>query len=298
MTEILASLTAAAALLANPTPFATRVLEYDPAPGQFVNDPQFNNPLRALGAPVGGGTASGDLSKVVTLGGFGGSLTLGFDETIHDDPRNPSGLDAIVYGNAWWTGNDPARRWGEAGVVEISLDTNRNGEPDDAWYLIPGSHLTDPNAQRRNGIFILPDDPFGRPPIVNRDPASGEFVFGYADLSPTLILGDLDGDNIVDDPLMSPSIFYTTPDDPRVVGISLSAGGGDAFDIAWAIDPTTGEPANLNGFDFIRITTAVDAENFPFGEISVEISAVAAVRPTPTSAPAPTLRTPNEIRRR
>lgn len=77
---------------------------------------------------------------------------------------------------------------------------------------------------------------------------------------------------------MDPAEFYTWPDDPWEVGISAGSGGGDAFDIAWAVDAVTGAPANLDGFDFIRISTGVDAVLGVFGERSTEVSAVAVVR--------------------
>jgi hypothetical protein len=113
---------------------------------------------------------------------------------------------------------------------------------------------------------------------VVRNPLEGtgeEGVFGYADYTPTLLLGDLDADNVIDDPDITPEAFYTRPDDPHRVGITPGAGGGDAFDIARAIDPQTGQPANLPGFTFIRITNGVHAVNGPFGEVSPEIDAVA-----------------------
>jgi hypothetical protein len=106
-------------------------------------------------------------------------------------------------------------------------------------------------------------------------------VFGYADVSPTLLLGDLNADNDVDDPeddpQIAPGLFYSAPDDPFVVGASEGSGGGDAFDIAWAIDPVTETPANLDGFDFIRITVAVSIVDQALLEKSTEIDAVADV---------------------
>lgn len=288
------------------SPFAVRVLDFDPAPGQFVNVQAFNNPGRALGAPVGGGINDGNDTSVVSLGGFGGSITLGFDHTVLDHPLNPMGLDAIVFGNAFWVGGDPERHWGECATIEISLDENHNGIADDPWYLIPGSHIDDPPAmwrvQRwddnigddryppafaswippgRRGVWDtaahrLPDDPFRGPVMTNPLEGTGdEGVFAYADYTPTLILGDLDADDVVEDPDISPADFYTVPDDPLTVGITPGSGGGDAFDIAWAVDPETGEPVALPGFDFIRITVAVNAVNGPFGEVSAEIDAVA-----------------------
>lgn len=261
-----------------PSPFATRIIDYSPAPGQFTNDPRYNDPLRALGAPIGGGTLTPDLSKLVTLGGFGGSITLGFSRTIWDSPNHELGLDFIVFGNASWLVGLPSVRFAEAAVVEVSCDVNRNGVADDPWFVIPGSHITDPESQRRNGHFILPDEPFGHPPIVNANTDGSEAFWGYADMNPVLLLGDLDGDNIIDDPTMRPEDFYTVPDDPRREGVTAGSGGGDGFDIAWAVHPLTGKPANLAGIDFVRITNAVDSINGQFGEVSAEIGAVAAVR--------------------
>lgn len=294
--------------------FAAAVLEYRPAPGQFVQNPQYNDPTRALGAPVGGGTLAQDNSKVVSLGGFGGSITLKFDHTVMDDPRNPFGMDAIVFGNAIWAGSDASRRFAEAGVIEISRDVNGNGLPDDPWYVIPGTHIGktspplhqvttqywdddvgDPTYPPANPLWLpagqqgqwatqamlLPGPVFNGPVVANPlgAGATAEGVYGYADTSPTLVLGDMDGDNVVDDPWITPEEFYTRPDDPRVVGITPGSGGGDAFDIAWAVDPATGVPAGLDGFDFIRITNGVNRVNGILGEMSPEISGVADVRP-------------------
>lgn len=312
------------------SPFATRVVEYRPAPGQFVMLPsaegiRYNDPSKALGPPQGGGTVVAGNAKAVTLGGFGGSITLGFDHTIQDRACNPMGLDAIVFGNAVWVSGNPLRRWGEAGVIEISRDVNGNGIADDPWYVVPGSSLPsapvnvwrstmwDNNASTptppanlswypappvypswpgayTTSAYELPSVFAGlileNPPTA---PAGEEAYWGHADVSPTLLLGDMSGasgdplrDNRLTDPEdapgMSPEMFYTWPDDPREVGITAGSGGGDAFDIAWAVDPVTGAPAGLDGFDFIRISTATDMVSGVFGERSVEVSGVAEVR--------------------
>ncbi len=296
-----------------------------------MQDPAFNDPTRALGPPTGGGTLDGNNTKAVTLGGFGGSITLAFDHTVRDDPHNPRGLDFIVFGNAFWPGNDPNQRWAEPATIEISLDVNRNGLADDPWYLIPGTHLPDPPAAWQlqtwddntsdntfppafeswippgeTGVwqtfaFRLPADPF-ESSIVLENPngpfATDEGIFGYADCSPTLILGDLDADNTIDDATITPEQFYTTPDDPFTVGIDPGSGGGDAFDIAWAVDPATGQPANLRGFDFIRITNATNIILGPFGERSAEVCAVADVAPRLRLLDSPTQVIPENITRR
>jgi hypothetical protein len=291
------------------SPFATRVIAYDPAPGQFVRSAPFNDPARALGPPGSNGSALvADNTKVVSLGGLGGTITLGFDRPVWRNRFNPHGADLIVYGNAFFAGGDPLRRFGECGVIEISRDDNVNGVADDAWYLIPGSELATPisretiaydpatlnpawvPAGRVGGgvwtmtVFRIVSPAINAPLLINPRTDGVEAVFGYADLQPTLALGDLDADGAPDDPLNlpPPGAFYTVPDDPLTVGISPGSGGGSAVRIAWAVDPATGAPANLDRIDFVRITTAAAAPPGVLGEISTEVSAVADVRPSYT----------------
>lgn len=327
-----AAAAACAAAWAGPSPFAARVVEYRPAPGQNVNagaPVSFNDPTKALGAPVGGGTSAPDNSKVVTLGGFGGSITLKFDHTIRHDPCNAFGVDAIVFGNAFWVGQNPARRWAEAAVIEIAKDVNGAPGP---WFVIAGSSLPGapgvvgapasvassqqwdlaagtgfppankgwypqapafpgwPSTYTTSG-FVLPGV-FAALPVVNPSglPSGAQGYWGYADMSPTLLLGDMSGaagaagvDNRLDQPEDRPGIdpaqFYTSPSDPRALAIAPGSGGGDAFAIAWAVDPATGAPANLDGFDYIRISTGVNAVLAGgLGEMSAEIGGVAEVR--------------------
>jgi len=297
--------------------FADAIVEYRPAPGQFVNNPLFNDPAAALGAPVGNGAADPSNDKVVTLGGFGGSITLRFGQTVMDDPCNPWGLDAIVYGNAFWAGGDASRRFAEGGIIEISRDVNGNGIADDPWYVVraqvmPAVPATVLQSQSWDNSAGTPTPPantswYPAPPwfvgwpssyvtqayrlppalevsvLVNPGGpgATAEAYWGLADLSPTMVLGDLDGGGLVDDPLMSPSDFYTSPDNPFEVGITPGTGGGDAFDIAWAVDAQTGAAAGLEGFDFIRISTGANRVDFMLGEMSTEVGGVARVRARP-----------------
>jgi len=287
-------------------PFADAVVMYDPAPGQFVQNPVFNNPSRALGAPVGGGMFDQDTTKVVTLGGFAGSITLKFDETVWDDPCNPYGLDAIVFGNAIYSGSDVNRRFAEAATIEISRDENGNGIADDPWFVIPGSHLSPPPADDiesqtwddnignsanppNNAAWIPPGMSVTWQTIGYRLPglfealivvnpngfsATLEGFFGYADCTPVLKLGDTDADDVVESPAISPAVFYTVADNPFMVGVDPGSCGGDAFDIGWAVDPVDGLPARLDGFDFIRVSTAVNFIAGPLGELSAEIGGV------------------------
>lgn len=285
------------------SPFATRVIDYSPAPGQNVQNPSFNTPSLALGAPIGGGLSSPDNTKSVTLGGFGGSITLAFDHPVYANRFNPRGMDAIVFGNAFFVSGDPTRRYAECGTIEVSVDANTNGLADDPWYLIAGSHTprgvpltrtskswnpaslnpswipTGRTAPWSTSAFALTGSPFSSGSILTAGDSVAESVWGYADLAPTLLLGDTNADDTIASPALSPEAFYTTPDDPMLVGITPGSGGGSAFSLSWAIDPATGAPANLTRIDFIRITTAIDSISPVLGETSTEVSGVADVRP-------------------
>ncbi|UCE59526.1 MAG: hypothetical protein JSU63_19045 [Phycisphaerales bacterium] len=296
------------------SPFATSVVEFAPAPGQHVNLATFSDPDKALGPPVGWGTFDGAQTSVVSLGGFGGSITLAFDHVVEDDALNPFGMDAIAFGNAFWASADAERHWAECATIEIALDADHSGriEAYEGWFLIPGSHITDPIAQFTSRVWdddpatedIPPDDlswvPPGRsgtwttrawelPPelfayeIIDNPSTQPDIegIYGYAEYTPTLILGDWNADNVVDDPLVTPEEFYTAPDDPLTVGITPGSGGGDAFDIAWAVHPITKTPAGLPGFDFIRIRNPIDVVLPLWEEKSPDIDAVADVTPDP-----------------
>lgn len=253
----------ASSLAAAEDPWADVVLDVhaiDPNPG-------FNAPERALGEPVGAGTYAPSNSSIHSIGRTASYIVLKFDTPVTDDPANFNGLDCIVYGNAMWVSGSPNQKWAEPGAIEISKDVNGNGAADDPWYVIPGSRQIT-QAQAAAGI------PNPSPPMVggfgavnpnstdaNPDNDAEEFDWGYADSSPTQ-------KKYLDN--------YVRPDEPKKVGLTERSGGGDAFDVAWAMD-ANGIPANLDRFDFIRIRTLV--QNGGLGTVTTEIDAVADVAP-------------------
>jgi hypothetical protein len=216
---------------------------------------------------------------------------------------NGDGVPGNAPGEQWYLipGSllDDASTWREQTWDDVLGDPYPPANTDwfpwlDAYPYAPG------------GPCVIPIDEFGRyttdayelPVTIYDDP--GEYIgivtnpnatdddpdndhleghYGYAEMSPTLILGDLDADNVVDDPDMTAAEFYTVPDNPFRVGVTPGSGGGDALDIAWAVDPTTWQPAGLTGFDFLRLTSALDVVLGVMGEASPEIDAVANVRP-------------------
>ncbi|MDK1022108.1 MAG: hypothetical protein QGD90_10775, partial [Candidatus Hydrogenedentes bacterium] len=252
-------------------PWADTVIEYSPD-NPVVG---FTTPGVALGAPKGlGPSVPLNENNVVSLGDPSGDprgrIVLEFNTPVTDDPANPFGLDCIVYSNAFWVGGNPQKRFQEPGIIEISDDGSN-------WYLIPGSR----NFSYGGGQLPLVAEPSGDTNLVSGEalllagaitnpnmldvatgPETVEFNWGYMDMSPTLA------------PYLD---NYVRPDDPFEVGMTARSGGGDAFDIAWAID-SGGNPAFLAQFQFIRISPFVQ-RSMPVGSASPELLAIADVAP-------------------
>ena len=244
-------------------PWADSVLDFralDPNTG-------FNAPERTLGEPVGAGPYAPSNSSIHSVGKTTSYLVLRFDTPVADDSRNPQGLDCIVYGNAMWVSGNPGQKWSEPGAIEISKDVNGNGLADDPWYVIPGSRQI--TAAMAAAGIANPSPPLtGSIGVINPNTTDAnlsndllEYDWGYADSSPTQ-------KKYLDN--------YMRPDDPMAVGLTPRSGGGDAFDIAWAVD-AAGAPAHLDQFDFIRIWTLV--RDGGLGAVTTEIDAVADVAP-------------------
>ena len=105
--------------------FAFGVSDYLPAPGQYTN-------ADFIGTPSAATSLVGTNRGLVSLGAFGGSITLRFASGIKNDPENPYGIDFTIFGNATQT-------WSEPGIIQVMKDENKNGLPDDTWYEIAGS---------------------------------------------------------------------------------------------------------------------------------------------------------------
>ncbi len=252
-------------------PWADVVIEYsaDNAASGFTT------PAVALGAPKGlSPSVPLNEGNVVSLGDPSGNprgrIVLKFNTPVTDDPANPFGLDCIVYSNAFWVGGNPQKRFQEPGIIEISDDGT-------TWFLIPGSRgysyaggqlplVSEPTGDTNLGAgqALLLAGTITNPNTLDvaTGPETVEFNWGYMEMSPTLA------------PYLD---NYVRPDDPFEVGVTARSGGGDAFDIAWAID-SSGDPAFLTQFQYIRISPFVQ-RTLAVGNATPELLALADVAP-------------------
>jgi hypothetical protein len=168
-----------ASALARQSDFAAEVVSYAPGVGAATG---FTNAAAALGSPerfTGEGLIPGCVTpfqpafrpdEIVSLG-VGGSLVVRFDHDVVDDPRNPFGIDLLVFGNAFFTDGGAgsgivAGLAAEGGRVLVSADGAEwreiRGVDADGMYPTLGFLDVGPYATTPGGIesdFLRPVDP-------------------------------------------------------------------------------------------------------------------------------------------
>ncbi|MBR5086562.1 MAG: dockerin type I repeat-containing protein [Muribaculaceae bacterium] len=165
-------------------PYITKVYDFMPAPGQFVNNtPLYNDGeprdsviARASCAICGYTTITSDeiempdgsiltvndttitaMPGMISLGSFGGYVVFGFDHPV----VNVEGeYDIQIFGNGFQANNTTTSGGSsEPGIVMVSRDVNGNGIPDDPWYELVGSEYNNPKTQKHFTItYYKPDD--------------------------------------------------------------------------------------------------------------------------------------------
>ncbi len=292
------------------TAYITKVLDYMPAVGQFTNklpayeegDSQQDMNEKVLAA------IGNNVKGMITLGGFGGYVTVGFDHTI----ENVAGKrDFRVIANAFFAEANPkpdAPQGGscEPGVIMVAYDANKNGEPDDnEWYEIAGSSHEDPtqepwyqmavdngndvNLYRNYSItyyrpesepasrdewstYIRWEDNRGNSGYKVKNQFHSQPYFPlWADNALTFT-GTCLPQNGIDESGMG-TYFVLYKFRYGYADNEPNTGDESAIDIDWAVNDK-GQKVHLPGVDFIKIYTGVNQENGWLGECSTEITSV------------------------
>lgn len=279
--------------------YITEVMEYVPAPGQFINS--------FSGTPSAASSICGGINGSLSLGAFGGYVVFRFEEAVEDHPGNPYGVDFTIFGN-------PLAEWSEPGIVWVMKDVNGNGLPDDTWYQLAGSdHYFSTTMQGYRVTYTNPggtrakdvpwSDQMGNSGVVRANGIHSQPYYPSNDSFPGIPEDSytLEGTRIeafVD--TAGPTVFRSVsrafgyadnrprgdpsslrPDNPYTREMEHS--GGDAFDIAWAVD-TAGRHVNLDSIHFIKVQSGVLAHGGWLGEISTEITGAVDVAPGPELA--------------
>lgn len=269
-----------------PHTVAVEVLDYSPMPGQFVNE----LPKIAQGADAATVRRtvqqSLDQGSVISLGSFGGSVTLRLKTPIQHSPEAQG--DLRVLGNAfyWGTTTYDGLRVGssEPGVVCVMEDANSNGKADDTWYYLRGSRwdqarmttvtYTDNSAAGDNNTFVTWAADDGTTGAISRNAAYHDHAFFpiWGDGAKTMSVKAMrlpDNYFLVGETHVG--YCYTgyadsCPNDQMSSALSL----------ANAVD-ADGNPARIQRVDFVRIYTGVLQCNGAIGEVSTEISGIQAL---------------------
>ncbi len=294
-------------VLIRDNPCITKVIELLPAPGQFTNS--IIDPSGLINVSQGSGTSTLPSTQgLVSLGGFGGYVILGFDQPIKNDPRNPYGVDFTIAGNAFTATVKGV--WTEPGAVMVMKDTNKNGLPDDGeWYELAGSDYwfktsrrnidityINPKYNKRYTVPFYCSDGINGALLTNQfhqqsyfpDPENypsatvDEITFhgtmirssldkrvpSYIEFARCPAFGYADNHSNAKD-LTSPSNPYYEDENGAQT---------DGFDISWAVN-SKGEYVELDEIDFVKIYTAGSQNAGWLGEWSTEISGCGITRP-------------------
>lgn len=279
------------------SPYITRVHEYRPAPGQFVNElPEYSEgdteeSMRQKAEDC----LAYNAGTMVTLGGYGGYIVVGFDHTI---VNRPGEYDFKVLGNAFYSTGAAGGSGGssEPGIVMVSADVNGNGIPDDAWYELAGSEYQKPSTIKNYEItYYRPDET--KTPVPGTDPSITDSTYvrwtdnqgGEGYLSkltyhkqayyPQWLSGEtlsFQGTRLADnaiDESGNGSYYVLYAYDWGYADNHPNDSEKSNFKIDWAVD-AEGNPVHLQGIDFIKIYTGVNQFNGWLGECSTEVAGV------------------------
>ena len=243
------------------SPYITRVYEYLPAMGQFVNElPKYEagdnaesmcrKCEQAIGNNAGG---------TVSLGGWGGYITFGFDHAV----QNQEGRDIQILGNAFYMTGSTEYGSSEPGIVLVSVDANKNGKPDDTWYELKGSLYDDPTTDHHyTRTYTRESDtlqnPFHKHPYYPQWLTVDAYVLHGTKLAPqTQVISGQNVQRILD--------FGYVDNKPN------TDVEGTSFDISWAVD-ADGNSVSLPTIDFVRVYNASDEILSMTGELSTEVA--------------------------
>ena len=253
----------------------TKVYEFLPAPGQFVNkmpEASADDDAETMLVKANEVLTSGGM---VSLGGFGGYVTFGFDHTV----VNREGNDFVVLGNAFKDGAEP-------GVIMVSYDENGNGLPDDEWYEIKGSqHPHESTIKEYEMTYYRPTeeptDPNEQEYIRWTDNKGNEGYIAKNNFHRQSYYPLWEGESVTYKGTYLAATMYDESGNGTMwkspayeFGYADNWANNDEraqIDIDWAVDKE-GNKVNLKGIDFVRVHTSTRATGGWLGEVSTEVS--------------------------
>ena len=261
------------------SPNASCVYSFLPAPGQYVNE---NYTAATMEEACKYAMNRMKEGQYVSLGGFGGSIVVGFDHSIGNDNDYNFAVKNVIYSN-----------YSEPGIVWVMQDENGDGLPNDTWYELKGSEYGfDCTVPDYAVTYYRPEAP--AQPVEWTDNRGGSGSIDYlaafhkqdyyyplwvADSTYTLRGTRLEARNYDQS---GRGVYWINPDygwgyadnysetdllPERATGITK---GCNHFKISDAVT-FDGQPANLKFIDFVKVQTGLNAKSGWLGELSTEV---------------------------
>ena len=257
-----------------------RILEYTPAPGQFINEEArsggaFDNVDSARRKPAGTPPRVSPRTTGFRSADGADTSSPAFAEPVPNTGR----YDPYVKGNAMNTSSEP-------GVVWVMQDANGNGMPDDTWYEQKGSEYDNAATIRGNAVTYTPladgsaawtDDRGGSGTIDRMDEhTQASYCPAWIEPADLKFTGTRLRDNVEQaDGQWRPQAFaWGYADNFSTVD---RIGTTNRLRISDAVT-ADGSPANLQQIDFIKVQTGVNAKAPLIGEISTEVCGIGCYR--------------------
>ncbi len=274
--------------------YQQKVWRYVPAPGQFIDAAMLAEPEADLAALDEAAVcafltekmAGRSNGRLLSLGGYGGYVVLGFDHRI----PNGDGLDLRLYGNAYYAtghGADSETPGGSAepGIVYVSRDDNGDGLPNDTWYEIGGSETDHPQTVADYRIVYYRPNPLDADVLWRDNRGDSGYIYRNTyhtqdSYYPWWLPGDslvFSGrrlpDNAVDEGTEGRQSWFLRAFDYGYADNHPNDSDGALVDIDWAMD-AEGQPVALDSIDFVMIRTGVRQNTGWTGEVSTEVAGV------------------------
>lgn len=255
-----------------PKPSLFEVVEFTPAPGQFINE---GYTVSSMDEACTYAQQQLDRGYDLSLGGFGGYIIVKFKAPI----VNSGNYDFVIYGNSFVGGSEP-------GVVWVSCDSNKNGVADDEWFELYGSEsgkaTTKSNysitySRTEDAAIISWLDSEGESGVIERNTAHKQDYFpAWIESNSYTLYGTLLPDNSVWSESSSRWILnaFEWGYADNYSAIDCTADKANCFRVSDAHN-SLGEPVNLHSVDFVKVQSAINCINASIGEASTEVKGFA-----------------------
>ena len=262
------------------TSLGYKVIEYLPAPGQFINEKVsgFDN-IKTMDQACRQAEKRLADNQYVSLGAWGGYIVIKLNTSI----PNIGGFNFAIAGNNFDSSNEP-------GIVWVMQDKNGNGLPDEEWYELQGSYYGKEGFEKDYWVTYYRPDAKGNTYWIDKNGDEGYVNWIGSHHSqdfyyPEWVTADsytLHGSRLPLRAEQNPAtgIWSNLPfdwgyvdnsgEDSSVLNINGNSVIVNKFRLYDAVDEQ-GKSVALEEIDFIKVQTAINGSIGILGENSTEV---------------------------